>query len=193
MFACRFEVEDLAGSLALKLAGDRADGPALDGNHAGQAESAAGRTKTGLARIDWALRENEGLTGDSAPGYIRTMLATSNLIAGTSELAGGLYTEAERHFTRAAELTGTSMAQHPSDVKTRFDFSTASLGIARCLAHGGQIAAAAGQKALAAAAVLRYGINFSSSGFAYKFTPISQDEAAEWSPVWSPDVVAGWQ
>ena len=120
---------------------------------AGQAESAAGRTTTGFARIDHALTENESMLGDSAPGYIRSMLATNYLIAGAAEMAGGRFEMARQRFARAAELAGATMDRHPSDAKAKFDFSTAELGLASCVAHRGNKAAAAEHKASAAAAV----------------------------------------
>ena len=120
---------------------------------AGQAESGAGRATTGFARMDRALRENESMFGASAPAYLRSMLTTNCLMAAAAEIAGGRHQMAERHFKRAAELAGASMARHPSDVKAKFDFSAAELGLARCSAHLGMTAAASEHKARAASVV----------------------------------------
>jgi hypothetical protein len=60
---------------------------------------------------------------------------------------------ARQRFARAAELAGATMDRHPSDAKAKFDFSTAELGLASCVAHRGNKAAAAEHKASAAAAV----------------------------------------
>jgi non-specific serine/threonine protein kinase/serine/threonine-protein kinase len=117
---------------------------------AGWAEATAGRTTTGFARIDRALHEAES-TGDFASGYFRSTLTTNYLYAGTADITGGRYEMAGRHFARAAELAGATMDQHPSDVKAKFDFSTAELGLASCVAHRGNKAAAAEHRALAAA------------------------------------------
>jgi hypothetical protein len=76
------------------------------------------------------------------------MLATNYLIAGAAEMAGGQYEMAGRRFARAAELAGAAMDQHPSDAKAKFDFSTAELGLASCVAHRGKKAAAAARKVL---------------------------------------------
>jgi eukaryotic-like serine/threonine-protein kinase len=117
---------------------------------AGWAETAAGKT-SGYARMESALQENESMLGDSAPAYIRSMLTTNSLTAGTAEIAGGRYEAAWRHFARAAEFAGAAMEKHPSDVKAKFDFASVQIGLARCLARRGKTTAAAEHKALAAA------------------------------------------
>lgn len=118
---------------------------------AGWAETAAGKP-AGYARMESALEENESLLGDTAPGYIRYMLTTNYLTAGSAEMAGGRYEVARRQFARAGEFAGAAMERHPSDSTAKFDFSAAELGLAICSAHRGNMAAAAEYRALAAAA-----------------------------------------
>ena len=118
---------------------------------AGWAETAAGKP-TGYVRMESALAENESLLGDSAPGYIRYMLTTNYLIAAPAEIAGGRYEVARRYFARAAEFASAAIKRHPSDSTAKFDFSTAELGLASCMAQRGNQAAAAEYRALAAAA-----------------------------------------
>jgi eukaryotic-like serine/threonine-protein kinase len=119
----------------------------------GRAESAAGRSVAGFARIDRALHEAEVLVGSSADGYSGSWLRTNYLAAAAAEMAGGRYEVAQRSFLRAAESAGAAMGKHPSDAQVKFDFSTAEIGLARCSAHAGDTVASEAYKTLAAAAV----------------------------------------
>jgi eukaryotic-like serine/threonine-protein kinase len=119
----------------------------------GRAESSAGRSAAGFARIDRALHEAEGLVDSSAGGYIGSWLRTNYLAAGAAELAGARYEVARRSFSRAAESAGAAIQKHPSDAQAKFDFSTAEIGLARCSAHAGNTGASREQKTLAATAV----------------------------------------